>query len=184
MADDHPADGSGEASNLWPLTLANLDGSRIEIDPDRVLNLGDVPWNTLRHAFLWGKKTFVTDDRSNVPTLRVDATKSEIQEVLGRRYFEPNWEFSTYYAGEVLNLRRVQFVAHDRITWWQIHIRGFQDGESLELDPHWEPEPTEHPDAHLSEAYISVERGIEMLEHILSEADVAYEHLDRTNDAD
>lgn len=178
MANEHLASSTAEAEGRWPLILANLDSSRIEIDPNRLVNLDDLPWKTIRRTLRWGKKTFVTDDRSDVQSLRIDATQAQIRELLGNCYFEPNWEFSTYYAGEVLNLRRVRYADHDRLAWWQVHVRGFQEGNSLELDPHWEPEPSQHPNAHLTEDYINIERGIKALERILDEENIEYEHLD------
>lgn len=159
------------------MRVATLGTGRLELDPDRLVNVGDVPWQSLRRSLIWIKKTVFTEHRTDVPSLRVTATVSEIRALLGRRHFEPNWEFSTYYAGELLNLRRVTRI-DERLPWWQAHVRGFQTNDGLELDPHWEPEPTEHPGAHLSEEYIDTERGIEILERILDEERVEYERLD------
>lgn len=61
MADDRSATGTAASDGFWPLTITTLnDGSRIEIDPDRVKSLGDVPWDAIRRGFLWVKKTFMT----------------------------------------------------------------------------------------------------------------------------
>lgn len=119
-----------------------------------------------------------------MPSLRVDADKATIQQRLGRRYFEPNWEFSEYYAGEVLNLRRVEYTDHDEFTWWQVHVRGFETSQGFELDPHWEPEPTEHPHAHVTGTNIDVGRGIETLKQILDEENIEYERIEDDDSSD
>jgi hypothetical protein len=68
------------------------------------------------------------------------------------------------------------------IEWWQVHIRGYchaRDGprntcSQLELTAHFEPEPVEYPDAHLSGNFIDVARGNRVLVDVLEENDVPY----------
>ncbi|MFC6825696.1 hypothetical protein [Halopelagius fulvigenes] len=111
-------------------------------------------------------------DEGNIPPERA------LRYVLGRRSFGPNWELSVYYKGEIQNLRRTEFrpeIGPPEIEEWQNHIRAFDHPDGLEVLAHWEPEPTEHPDEHLSEEYMDVERGTRRLESILDEEGIEYD---------
>jgi len=140
--------------------------------------VSQLPWRAIRHLYRVLRRRFFRDTRSEVPTLRLTAGVEEIQRVLGQRHFEPNWEFSAYYAGEDLNVRRVSHTDRE-LPWWQTHVRGFETATGVELDPHWEPEPTQHPDAHLADdAYIEFDPAIDTVTAVLDEAGLGYELLD------
>lgn len=146
----------------------------------RLYHLTDVPLRCLRHSLWWVRKTFFTRSRSAgpsivLPSVDVDATRSEVTRTLGRRHFEPGWELSYSYRGEVLNLRRVEYVDHPSgFVWWQLHLRGYEHAEGLELTAHFETEPTEHPDEHVSLFGLDVERGIEALTALLDEEGIEH----------
>ncbi|MFC4356491.1 hypothetical protein ACFO0N_00845 [Halobium salinum] len=167
------------------------------IDPRRLAHLSDAPLGSLRRSLWWVRKAFFSRERSNIPGFVVDLDEEGVRRTLGERYFEPGWEMSYSYQDETVNLRRVQYEASfpegylpeappDRLRWWQVHVRGFPydapvDGPAaggrLELTAHLEPEPAEHPDAHVRKRYISVRYGTEVLEGLLDEAGVEYERV-------
>ncbi|MFB6256976.1 MAG: hypothetical protein ABEH58_09685 [Haloplanus sp.] len=97
---------------------------------------------------------------------------------------------SYHYHNEIVNVRRVQYIdGHPSgLDWWQTHIRGYDHPDGLELTAHLEPEPAEHPDAHLNGEFIDVRRGNETLVGILEADGVAFERIgdwsgtDRTGD--
>ena len=68
------------------------------------------------------------------------------------------------------------------LNWWQIHIRGYDfpdespGASTIELTSHFEPEPTEHPDAHIRLSRIDQERGMRMLTSFLEEREIDYEY--------
>jgi len=63
------------------------------------------------------------------------------------------------------------------LPWWQTHIRGYEYPDSLELTSHLEPEPAEHPDAHLDGELIDVPRGNATLVELLEGAGIEYERI-------
>ena len=78
-----------------------------------------------------------------------------------------------------MNLRRVRYVRDhpSGLRWWQTHIRGYSHPDGLELAAHVEPEPAEHPDAHVAGEFIDVPRGNATLVGVLEEADVAFRRI-------
>lgn len=107
----------------------------------------------------------------------------ELVPVFGRAYFAPNWEFSYYERGEVLNLARVEYerreIHHHRYEWWQTHVRGweFRDADQelhTRLRPHWELEPTEHDQDHVDGLGLDIPRGVDAVADVLEEAGIAY----------
>ncbi|WP_197431273.1 hypothetical protein [Halorubrum sp. CBA1125] len=104
----------------------------------------------------------------------------EIEAALGAYSFAPNWEFSYYERGEVLNLARVVYERNtvDGTTyhWWQTHLRGWRnDAGRIELHAHWELEPTENGNAHIDGTGFDFDRGMNTLQSFLDEAEIDYE---------
>lgn len=148
---------------------------------DRLRHIHRAPLKNLRHSLWWIRKTFFTKPRSVTPAYLVDMTKPEVVRLFGRNHFEPGWELSYNYLGEVLNLRRVEYVDHDRYNWWQVHIRGYHhdgDGGGIELTAHYETDPSEHPDAHINLYDLDVDRGMNAIQDILDDEDVEYRRLE------
>lgn len=146
---------------------------------DRIRHIHEAPLKNLRRSYWWIRKTFFTRPRSETPAFLVEATKPEIQRLFGRHYFEPNWELSYNYHGEVLNLRRVEFGDDAEYEWWQVHIRGYEHTDSsIELTAHYETEPAEHPDAHIDLHGLDVSHGMDVVEGILESESVPYEYLE------
>lgn len=175
--------GEAERRSGW-FGLPTLEDLQQPIAPaysvwDRLLHIHDAPLRNLRESFWWFRKTFFTKPPTATPAFLVGMTKPELVAFFGRYYFEPGWELSYHYHGEVVNLRRVEYVEHDRYNWWQVHIRGFLHGnEGIELTAHFETEPSEHPDAHIGLYGIDVERGMADIQDLLDAGGVRYEHLE------
>ncbi|WP_136589211.1 hypothetical protein [Salinigranum halophilum] len=150
----------------------------LSTDPGRLKAVPDVAEQLLR-VYWWLRKTVFTHEKTDNPYLVVELTKSEAQEFFGRHHFEPGWEMSYSFRGEILNLRRVEWAhvpAFPDLPWWQVHIRGYRhdDPDGLELTAHFEPEPAEHPEEHLEHLGIDVPRGNAVLQQMLDEAGIAY----------
>jgi hypothetical protein len=141
---------------------------------DRVRNVLDVPLRSLKRSVWWFRKTFFSKPPTPAPALVVDRSVDEMTRLLGRRYFEPGWEFSYHYHEEVLNLRRIEYRDRDPYHWWQTHVRGYDRDDGLALAAHVETEPTEHPDAHVDGVGLDTEEGTEVLASVLDEAGVDY----------
>lgn len=175
-----PRDVSARRGRWFQLSLGGIGGA---IDPafsvwDRLRHIHEAPLNNLRRSLWWMRKTFFTKRRSQTPAFLVDMSKPEIIQFFGNLHFDPGWEMSYNYHGEVLNVRRIEYRDHDRYNWWQVHIRGYRHDEGgIELTAHYETAPTEHPDAHVELFGLDVERGMTIVEEILEDGGVAYEML-------
>ena len=108
----------------------------------------------------------------------VNLDVENVRSMLGARYYAPNWEFSYYKRGEVLNLARVEWYYDDGFPehqWWQVHVRGWRQDGQLWLKAHWELEPTEAGREHILGEGFSAGAGRAALEKTLKDADVDYE---------
>lgn len=151
------------------------------MDRERLEHLPEGPLKMARFALWWIRKTFFAKAKPPNPAVFVDLTEAEIVELLGTAHFEPAWEFSYSYRHEVINLRRVEYVADHPLDyrWWQVHVRGYEHADGrFELAAHFELEPTEYPSSHIKNVGLDVERGNAELMALLDDAGVPYEHLD------
>lgn len=165
----------------------DAETASFELSLDRLRGLLDAPLANLRLSGWWIRKTFFTRPRSKTDWILVELSKPEIRELFGRSYFEPGWETSFHFRREIINYRRVEYDAgrHSGIDWWQVHIRGYPHhpgaGEAateIELTAHYEPEPIEHPDAHIRLERIDIDRGMESMMAILDEGGIDYEYVE------
>lgn len=139
----------------------------------------DVLLRDARRLALSVRGRFFTRPKPLEPAVLVPRPVEEVERLLGERHFEPNWDLSFAYFGEVLNLRRVEYVA-DRprgFEWWQVHVRGYRHPEGIELTAHFETDPSEYPDAHVERVGIDIEHGLDELKAVLDDADVEYRSL-------
>lgn len=180
--DDATPDGSNRRSGWLQLpTIGDLETS---FEPafsvwDRLRHIHEAPLKNLRRSFWWFRKTFFTKQPTATPAYLVEMTKPEVVRFFGRHHFEPGWELSYNYHGEVLNLRRAVHVDDERYPWWQVHIRGFlHDGAGIELTAHFETEPAEHPDAHINLYGLDVEAGMAAIEELMDDGGIDYEYLE------
>jgi hypothetical protein len=151
----------------------------LDTDLGRLRHLPETPLKALRRSFWWVRKTFFSKPKPENPAVVVDISEAEAEAFLGERFFEPGWELSYHYHNEIVNVRRVQYISDhpSGLEWWQTHIRGYDHPEGLELTAHLEPEPAEHPDAHVDGDYIDVPRGNATLVGILEEAGVEFRRI-------
>lgn len=139
--------------------------------------LTDVLLRDLRRLLVAARGRFFTRPKPLESAFVVDREVEELERLLGEAHFEPNWDLSFAYFGEVLNLRRVVYAADHPLgyRWWQVHVRGYHHPEGVELTAHFETDPSEYPDAHVDRVGIDVDRGLEVLREVLEERDVEYE---------
>lgn len=144
--------------------------------------LSQLPWDSIRRAYRHLRKLLFTTPRSGGPYFLVDADLDEITEVLGQHSYAPNWEFSYNYRGEDLNLAQVvhhRSKTHPDAVWWQTHVRGWGTEDRVELQAHWETEPTENDSAHLEGHGLEVSIGMKNLREVLDEEGLEYEKFER-----
>jgi len=139
-----------------------------------------VPFSTVRYGYRQLRKALFTASRPSGAYLIVDVSIETIERALGEQSFAPNWEFSYYERGEVLNLAQVVYeraeTGGETREWWQTHVRGWRDGAGrLELHGHWELEPTENGNAHIDGVGFAFDRGMSNLRAALDEAGLEYE---------
>lgn len=174
-----PSPGSGGRSVDLPLVDTIGDAPPVQAAYsvfDRLLHIHETPLKNLRQSYWWIRKTFFTRPRTPTPSYLVDLDKPAALEVLGQRHFEPGWTFSYNYHGEVLNVRRGEYVDGE-YTWWQTHVRGYDHPEGIELTAHYETDPAEHPDAHIDLHGLDVDHGMAEIKQILDERGVEYQRL-------
>jgi hypothetical protein len=150
---------------------------RLDDFVERLRHLPETPLASLRRSIWWFRKTFFTKPRPGNAGFVVPLTEDEAERLLGRHYFDPGWEFSYSYRHEILNLRRVEFFDHPdypEYEWWQVHVRGYDHPDGIELTAHFETEPTENPDAHVDMVGLELERGMDALENVLDEEGIEY----------
>lgn len=142
----------------------------------------ELPWNRIRNWYRALRGSLFRRPRPEGIYLRVEHERpvEYIERIFGVRSFAPNWETSYYKKGEDLNLARVVHAPEGRITWWQDHLRGWAgpDGSYVDLGGHWEPEPTEHPHAHLAGTGFSRAKGLKHFRDVLDEVGVEYEEVE------
>ena len=132
---------------------------------------------------------FVTPPPADHPAAATDPATAKMRALLGVSHFAPGWRSSYNYRGEDLNLARPFFWPYsatygphgERCDWWQCHVRGWSDEvpDGIELAPHIEPTPGDHPAAHAVGTGLDREPGIETLGDILERWDIAYERRER-----
>lgn len=139
-----------------------------------------IPFDVIRDGYWELRKALFTASRPSGDYLVVDESVETIERELGQQSFAPNWEFSYYERGEVLNLARIVYeraeAGGEPREWWQTHVRGWRDDEGrIELHGHWELEPTENGNAHIDGAGFSFERGMANLRSALESAGLDYD---------
>jgi hypothetical protein len=150
---------------------------------------GGLPWDRLRQWYRRLRRAlFSTPEPTGRPAITTDVSLEELREALGERSWAPNWEYSYHKRGEDLNQSLVLYWAdHDHtdkdddpIVWWQSHVRGWVRDGAVVLRAHWEPEPTEYPQAHLKGVGHDVQRGMDDLRVELDDLDISYAEGDQT----
>lgn len=137
-----------------------------------------VPWDAIEYGYRELRKVLFSASRPTGRYFVVDADLDTIRAALGGQSYAPNWEFSYYKRGEILNLARVIYeqrsVDGTEYTWWQTHVRGWDHPDGIALHAHWELEPTEHPDEHLNGVGFDFDRGMATLQQDLGDCALEY----------
>ncbi|MFT4890573.1 MAG: hypothetical protein ACI9YT_001489 [Halobacteriales archaeon] len=137
-----------------------------------------VPFDAVRYGYRELRKALFTASRPSGTYLVAAASVGEVEAALGRESYAPNWEFSYYERGEVLNLARVEYeertVDGTMYRWWQTHVRGWDHPDGVALKAHWELEPTENGNAHIDGVGFGHDRGMENLQAVLDRSELAY----------
>lgn len=141
-----------------------------------------LPSDTIQFLIREIRKRFFAGDPPSGRHLLVEAPLEEIEAALGRQSYAPNWEFSYYKRGEVLNLARV---VHEERTakgrtyeWWQTHVRGWDRPDGIALHGHWELEPTERANDHLEGVGFDAKRGMANLQDALERSALSYTEVE------
>lgn len=135
-----------------------------------------LPLKSLRGSLWWLRKLCFTRSRPLKPSIVVPQSKKAITGLLSRNDFKPGWIVSYNYRDEILNLRRIEHLAHPSgIEWWQVHIRGYDHSDGIELTAHFEPEPRRHPHAHITLSGLDIDYGMEILLEILDRQQIDYD---------
>ncbi|WP_135807347.1 hypothetical protein [Halorussus marinus] len=113
--------------------------------------LSTLPWRALRRTLYAVRRRWFTVERpSGDPTI-VDESLDDVRDALAAASYNPGWPLSYHYYGEDLNARRYFRDPTRPHPHRQIHIRGFETADGVELIAHEEPAPEHHPRAHLKE---------------------------------
>jgi len=134
-----------------------------------------VSW-LLKEVFYVWYRFVTTRARSSVTTLVIeeDMEPEDLRVMMGRHYYDAGWLLSYHYYGEQLNMRRPFYSSLYEYPWRQLHLRGFTEGERLEIDVHTEPDAMSHPWAHWRREELEVEDGVSRLRQFLDIEGVEY----------
>jgi len=147
-----------------------------------------IPWHLVKTTWANIRKRWFTVEPPSGDYILVDEPIEELEEIFGVAFFAPNWETSYNYRGEDLNLARVFY--DDRlhknfpnvdsdVVWWQIHVRGWREGNKTALNAHREAEATEHPEEHINGYGFAGHRGTEAIERFLLRRGIEYDIEER-----
>jgi hypothetical protein len=138
-----------------------------------------LPLKSFRECLWWLRKLCFTRPRSLEPSIIVSESKETVLDLFSQSGFTPAWTVSYNYRGEILNLRRIERFAHSSgLDWWQVHIRGYDHADDIELTAHFEPEPRRHPHAHINLFGLDINRGMDTLLELLNRQRINYDWLD------
>ncbi|WP_254535219.1 hypothetical protein [Halomarina litorea] len=145
-----------------------------------------IPWHVIK-ACLWiARKATSSKPEPDGPYILAECSHELLRKTLGTHHFEPHWELSYSYRGEVENLRRVTWTDDD-YPWFQTHVRSWDvpdgertatnGGQAIKVRAHWEPESVAHPVAHLDGVGFERTRAMRTLRGILDEAGIPNEFV-------
>lgn len=156
--------------SIWGLLFPTFVG--------QIRYLQRVPLRSFHLSLWWIRKGWFTRPRPLEPSVVVPLPEEAVTRLLDQNDFEPGWPLSYNYRDEIFNLRRVEYVDHPSgFEWWQVHIRGYNHPDGIEVAAHFEPEPRKHPRAHITLFGLDVDRGMETLTMLLDEDEIEYAPL-------
>lgn len=113
--------------------------------------LSALPWRALRRLAYQLRRRWYTVERPDTNHIVVEQSLDDVHDRLATASFNPGWPLSFRYHGEDLNTRRYYYDPTRTHPHRQLHIRGFETAEGVDLVAHEEPAPEHHPRAHLKE---------------------------------
>jgi hypothetical protein len=141
-------------SQLIQAAIALLAGSTTAIHRYRKtgrIPLATLPWRALRRTIYALRRRFFSVERPDRDPAVIDTSLDDVHDRLAEASYNPGWPLSYHYYGEDLNARRYYYDPTRPHPHRQLHIRGFETGDGVELVAHEEPAPEHHPRAHLKE---------------------------------
>lgn len=172
--------------------LARTVGTFVPIDVTRrtllisgiIVSITTVPrirhlaFKSLRGVFWWLRKMCFTKPRPLEASVVISQSSEAVTDLLRQNDFEPGWTVSYNYHKEIINLRRIERRSHPSgVNWWQVHVRGYDHSDGIELTAHFEPEPRRHPRAHSTLFGLDIDRGMETLLEFLERQRIDYSWL-------
>lgn len=137
-----------------------------------------LPWKFLMGSLRYVRNTFYRRSPPDLNQLVVTShTASELDHLLREgAYFEEAEEYTYKYSGEVLNLRRPAGV--DGGYQMELHLRGIEHDDGLEMFAHYEISRFNHPREHLAGDKLSWDEGQRRFTNVLDRLDVEYVTLE------
>jgi hypothetical protein len=132
--------------------VVTLLGTVVQYRRTGRLPLAELPWRAGRRILYAVRRRWFTVPRPDTTQITVDASLDEVHDRLAEASYNPGWPLSYHYYGEDFNARRYFFDPSRPHPHRQLHIRGFETADGVELIAHEEPAPEHHPRAHLREA--------------------------------
>ena len=136
--------------------------------------LSQLPWTAKRQLFYWWRKSWFTVDKPDNPSFVVDQPVEDIRKELAKQGFVPEWPLSYRYGGEILNMRYYFYDPAESLPNRQIHVRGFNHADGVELMCHEEPTPEHHPKEHLESNDMAFEPANETVKKRLESYPVGF----------
>lgn len=123
------------------------------------IKLSTLPWRAFRRLSFEARKSFFTVEKPDGPSFTVDMSLDTVKAILGDNSYAPEFPLSYNYHGEDYNARHYYYDPGKRYPHRQIHVRGFEQEDGVELMCHEEPAPEYHPKQHLAEDDMSDASG-------------------------
>lgn len=144
--------------------------------------LKDIPWKAVRKVYYAYRKRYFSVPRPDVKGIIVNMGIEQCKAFFRTNHFDYQ-ELSYHYSGEDLNIYRADYEEGSEYPNMQLHVRCFEmkDGSTF-IEVHYEPDPTEHPEVHLDESYMSWEEGRKKLRGLLANRGVQHK-IQKVNNA-
>jgi len=131
--------------------IGAVSGTAVQYRKTGQIPLSGLPWRALRRLLYAARRRWFTVPRPDTDAVVVEESLEEVRATLAEASYNPGWPLSYKYYGEDLNARRYFFDPTRAHPHRQLHIRGFETPDGVELVAHEEPAPEHHPRAHLKE---------------------------------
>lgn len=137
----------------------------------------DIPWRILMKILRGVRNTFYKKEKPDRKQIVVtELSVEELGDVAqNNAHFEELEEYTYFYEGEILNLRRPAGVEDGHQM--ELHFRVFEHERGLEILVHYEISRFANPRGHLNGTIFSWDEGQSRLEEVFNDLGVQYEAL-------